>query len=115
MSTANLSDIRNPHKASPSLSDQQTKEFIENLVILVVGIPLEEIPEEKRVDVITEVVDIYLEFINNYVKKIGGRRIALQNQIFQASSDLSLLARFEDLDEHLQTAHNEFINQVTTL
>lgn len=95
-----------------SLSDEQTKEFIEDLVLLVAGVPVEDIPENVRLQVISDTVDMYLEFINNYTKKNKGKRVAIQNKIFQANEDISVLSRFEGLDESLKEAHNEFINQL---
>lgn len=97
-----------------NVSDDQLSDFVEQLVKLVAGVSLEEIKPDKQAEVVQEVIDIYLNFLTEFVEETQGKRKALQYKIFSSDPTPDLLARFQGLKDHLQEAHQVFINTMIT-
>lgn len=97
--------IQNHIASNPDQLNSLTVQIVE----LVTGLKIEELPLEQLQDIIEQSLTIYIEFMNDYVAETFGKRAGLQLQILQSNEDMSLFNRFDGMSDYLKQAHSKFI------
>jgi hypothetical protein len=98
-----------------SNSPQNYQDFVSNLVAFVTGVEISDIPDDKKKEIVDEVINLYFEYIEKYLEENKGKKAKTQYMIIQSREDLSLYNRFEGLEEGVKEAHQSFINNISTI
>ncbi|MEI6728926.1 MAG: hypothetical protein WCK98_04755 [bacterium] len=86
------------------------EEFIKNLVTAITGYKLEEISSlEERKKVIYECVELYQNFIIDYVKETYGPKDAARLKANKQFANQNVFTKFPDLADKTQDAFKAFI------
>lgn len=91
------------------------EEFIKNLVAAVTGYTLEEIPNsEDRKKVIYECIELYQNFIVEYVQETYGPKDTARLKANKQFSNQNVFSKFPDLSEKTMAAFKAFIQILKT-
>jgi hypothetical protein len=97
------------------IDKQKYGEVLNYLVKLVIGVEIDEIVEEKRDEVASEVLALFMDFLKSYIEETKGKRASMQFKILEANKDISLLGRFEGLEETLSSVLDTFVKSLETV
>lgn len=94
-----------------SKTQEEVGEFVEALVLAITGFKLEEIPEEKREEIVSDCIELFTKFILEYVEVNYSKKDALRLKAgYETGEDV--FTRFPDLKEKYETAYKAFIEML---
>ena len=94
--------------------NKNLQDFIRHLVPAITGYKLEEIPIEERKKVIYECVELYQNFIIDYLKETYGPKDAARLSANKKFANQNIFEKFPDLSEKTQDAFKAFIQTLKT-
>ena len=90
---------------------QEVNEFVEALVLAVTGFYVNEIPEEKRGEIISDCIELFTKFILEYTEEKYGKTHALRLKIgYETGEDM--FGKFPDLKGKYEEAYQAFIKML---
>lgn len=97
---------------------QASKKFLESLVQFLTGYSIEELPTDKREEVVLQAIKTYQDFLLNWLEKNKGKRIATQFKIYQKNIgqnneyEKKIEDHFaNDLEQALMQANQAFVDE----
>lgn len=91
-------------------SEIQELVFVEALLKAITGLPLEDIPNDKKSDMAKQSIDIYTNYIIGYFKEnFEAKDIVRIKQVLK-EGNVSIFDKFPDLQVKFDEAYESFIN-----
>ena len=97
--------------ASAATPDPKTLEFLDLLIKAMTGVAIQDIPEEKRKEVVEKCIKIFSDYIINYVEIKFGKKDAVRLRAAQNTNE-DMFAKFEDLGEKFDEAYHSFLDNL---
>jgi hypothetical protein len=92
--------------------DQEVFNFLETLVEAMLGVHIIDIPEDKRMGVVSECVQIFSEYMVNYVHTNFGAKQALRLKAAQQFGDQDIFTKFPEMQSVFSQATLSFLNSL---
>lgn len=92
----------------------QTNDFVANLVRASLGYDIEELPNQERPEIIAKCINIFKDFILNYVgTKYGQKDMLRLKAMYQGDSAFSF-DKNPDLSDKFDEAYDAFLDNLET-
>ncbi len=89
--------------------DSEIFDFVNALVMAILGLRIEELPSDKAQEVAQECLNIFSNYIIKYVATKYGEKDAIRLKASQQFYDDKIFAKFEDLGSKFDDAYISFI------
>lgn len=83
--------------------------FINILVQAVIGYNIEEIPADKRLEIVQECIELFNQYIIGFVSQKYGVKEGIRLKASQQFADQNIFAKFTDLGDKFDEAYDSFI------
>ena len=93
-----------------SQSEIQDLTFVDALLKSITGLSLEDIPNDKKSDMINQSIDIYTNYIIGYFKENFEAKDILRITQVLKEGTTSIFDKFPDLQTKFDEAYQSFIN-----
>jgi hypothetical protein len=105
MSDQNQNPTNNP-------AMDQTAEFVNNLVIAMLGVAISDIVEDKREEMVKKCLQMFNDFIVGYFQENFTPIDVTRLKAAQAYPENDMFGKFPDLAEKFEKAYQAFLKQV---
>jgi len=91
--------------------DQQIAlDLASDIVRAVLGVEIDQIDPEHREETVQKCIDLFTDFVLNYVEEKFGKKDALRLQAAQSQNGQKTFQTFEDLGDKLEEAFKAFVD-----
>ena len=98
-------------KQSPASVSKDTVDFLDLLIKAMTGVPVSEIPAEKRQDVVEKCIKIFSDYIINYVEIKFSKKDAVRLKAAQQSNE-NMFNKFKYLGPKFDEAYHSFLDNL---
>ena len=110
--TANQASIQEPMTTINNPAMDQTAEFVNNLVLAMLGVSISDIIEEKREEMVKKCLTMFHDFIAGYFQDKFQPIDLTRLKAAQAYPENDMFGKFPDLAVKFEEAYQAFLKQV---
>lgn len=97
-------------QGGPGLDDN-LKEFVEALVLAITGFHIEDIPEDKREEIVKDCVEFFTGYIINYVGEKYDKKDSIRLKVGYETGE-NVFEKYPDLEAKYDEAYQSFVKML---